>query len=163
MTGEKKQAATRYHRQALMTAADRLLTEFGYDGMNMNMLAKEAKYSKATVYVYFNSKDELVLALAVERLNTLKAEVALAVKSDLADDEKLSAIGGLLREFYNDDKVYFDFICTCSNPQIEGYDKMRRLIGEITDIAATVCPVETLKRKWYEFYGRIKTSHMFNA
>ena len=75
MTGEKKASATKYHRRALMTAADRLLTEHGYDGMNMNMLAKEANYSKATVYVYFESKDEIVRALAIDRMQRRERQV----------------------------------------------------------------------------------------
>ncbi len=86
MTGEKKASAVRYHRRALLEAADRLLTEFGYDGMNMNMLAKEANYSKATVYVYFESKDEIVRALCIERLKLMRRELALVLKSDADTD-----------------------------------------------------------------------------
>ena len=92
MTGEKKASATRYHRKTLLAAADRLLTEYGYDGMNMNLLSKEAGYSKATVYVYFESKDEIVRELCIERLGLARSEIALVLKSDLDKESKFAEI-----------------------------------------------------------------------
>ncbi|MCH5350616.1 MAG: TetR/AcrR family transcriptional regulator [Clostridiales bacterium] len=165
MTGEKKASAVRYHRRALMSAADRLLVEFGYDGMNMNMLAKEANYSKATVYVYFESKDEIVGALAAERLDLLQKELALVAKSDLTQDEKLKEVERVLAEFATEDKVYFDFVTSRVDASKEDTSAIEdELISRVNDMLGELLPIadrETLLNKWYAFYGKIKTAKLF--
>lgn len=157
MTEEKKAAAAKYHRRALMTAADRLLVELGYDGMNMNMLAREAKYSKATVYVYFESKDEIVCALAIERLKLLRGEIALVIKSDVALSDKLKELESVLREFATDDRVYFDFVTSPQPSTLRGAEELGRLILGIFDDLTALLPADELVTKWYAFYGKIKT------
>ena len=167
MSEEKKAAATRYHRKTLLEVADRLLTEHGYDGMNMNMLAKEANYSKATVYVYFSGKDEIVRLLCIDRLELLRREFSVILKNDAEPDEKLSAVRYALDEFASEDGVYFDFICSSvyASPVSESSDsekKLSALIGEIfTDLTALI-PADELKRKWYTYYGKYKTEKMFD-
>ncbi len=161
MTGEKKAAATKYHRKTLMTAADRLLVEFGYDGMNMNMLAKEAGYSKATVYVYFRSKDEIVGALCAERLELLRKELSLVTRSDLDAAEKLAEVGNVIKEFASEDGVYFDFVTERCGDGSEVSAALEECVNGIISDLGALAPVEELKRKWYELYGRIKTEKMF--
>lgn len=173
MSTEKKAAAAKYHKKALMTAADRLLVEHGYDGMNMNMLAKEANYSKATVYVYFRSKDEIVAALCVERLKILRGELALVVKSDLDTAAKLAEVGSVFDEFAAEDGTYFDFVAAraFTKPEPQGDDgageraalsELKALVSGIFDDLTALAPEDELKRMWYEFYGRKKTAAMFD-
>ncbi|MDE7464212.1 MAG: TetR/AcrR family transcriptional regulator [Clostridiales bacterium] len=166
MTGEKKAAATRYHRKALMTAADRLLVEYGYDGMNMNMLAKEADYSKATVYVYFRSKDELVCALAIERLKLMRREIALVLKNDFDINGKLDEVGNILTEFANEDSVYFDYVTARAFEDGEaptGTDELRALVKGIFTDLTVLTDADDLLGMWYTFYGKIKTKRMARA
>ena len=163
MTGEKKESATRYHRKTLLTAADRLLTEHGYDGMNMNLLAKEAGYSKATVYVYFESKDEIVRELCIERLTLARSEMALVLKSDLDKEGKFTEIKRLLDEFAEGDRTYFDFICASGDDTTDSDNAARlsTLVSDVLDDLTVLAPVEELKARWYAYYGRIKTQSLF--
>lgn len=166
MVGEKKASATKYHRKALMTAADRLLVEFGYHGMNMNMLAKEAKYSKATVYVYFRSKDEIVCALAIERLKLLRREIALVLKSDFEINEKLHEVENILTEFAKDDVVYFDYVTGKAFEEGEapkGTDELKALVADIFNDLTVLTDLDDLLSMWYAFYGRTKTARMAQA
>lgn len=165
MSEEKKAAVAKYHRRTLMTAADRLLVELGYDGMNMNLLSKEAGYSKATVYVYFESKDEIVCALAIERLKLLRGELALVVKSDVSQEEKLKEAESVFKEFATDDRVYFDFVSTRAfeTGEVKGTDELKELMrGIFTDLTALL-PAAELAEKWYAFYGKIKTESVLNG
>lgn len=162
MTGEKKASAVKYHRRALLEAADRLLTEHGYDGMNMNMLAKEADYSKATVYVYFESKDEIVRALCVERLTLMRRELALVVKSDADKAEKFAEVRQLLDELAAGDGVYFDFACEHGGSiDTDGARELNALIRGIFDDLTAIAPASELKDKWYRYYGEVKTKGLF--
>lgn len=166
MTGEKKASATKYHRKALMTAADRLLVEYGYDGMNMNMLAAEAKYSKATVYVYFRSKDEIVCALAIERLKLLRREIALVLKSDFDINGKFGEIENVLKEFAKDDVVYFDYVTEkafAPGEAPKGTEELQNLVKDIFKDLTVLTDIDDLLSMWYVFYGKIKTERMAQA
>ena len=166
MTEEKKAAVARYHRKTLMEVADRLLTELGYDGMNMNLLAKEAKYSKATVYVYFSSKDEIVRLLCIERLDLFRREIAVILKNNSDRDEKLAAVRYALDEFVREDGIYFDFICEsdyCS-PVSDASDSEKQLSALITGILgdlSALMPESDIKKAWYAYYGEYKIAKMF--
>lgn len=157
MSVEKKAAVAKYHRKALMTAADRLLVEHGYDGMNMNMLCKEAGYSKATVYVYFRSKDEIVEALALDRLSMLERELTLIAKNDFEKSEKLAEIKKLLDELVSEDGVYFRFICVHARSGSKLFDA----VGRIVDALEPIAPRDELLSKWYAYYGEVMTREMF--
>ena len=157
MSEEKKAAVAKYHRKTMLAAADRLLVEHGYDGMNMNMLCKEAGYSKATVYVYFKSKDEIVECLALDRLLLFEKEAALVAKNDFEKHEKLTELKKMLDEFVHEDGVYFDFICTHAT---EG--KLFDAVNRIVDSLETVAPRDEILKLWYAYYGELKTKAMFN-
>jgi AcrR family transcriptional regulator len=68
-------------RPALLDAAERLLLRYGYRRMTVDDLAREAGIGKGTVYLHFDSKEEVALAVVnrwsdrvFERLRTLAAE-----------------------------------------------------------------------------------------
>lgn len=50
-------------RQFILATADQLLRREGFDFFTMNKLAKEADLAKGTLYLYFATREELVLAL----------------------------------------------------------------------------------------------------
>ena len=58
----KKQALTEFHRGSILAAAERLFTEKGTEKTTMDDIAREAEYSKATLYVYFQSKEEIIFS-----------------------------------------------------------------------------------------------------
>ncbi|MDE6401199.1 MAG: TetR/AcrR family transcriptional regulator [Clostridiales bacterium] len=166
MSEEKKAAVARYHRKTLLDAADRLLMQFGYDGMNMNMLAKEAGYSKATVYVYLSSKDEIVRLLCIERLKLLRKEFSVILKNDITTDEKFEEIRSVLDEFAVEDRTYFDFICASVyvDELSDASDSEKELSALVNGIFADLTALadrDELKKLWYAYYGRIKTEKMF--
>jgi AcrR family transcriptional regulator len=68
-------------RPALLDAAERLLMRFGYRRMTVDDLAREAGIGKGTVYLHFDSKEEVALAVVnrwservFDRLRVLAAE-----------------------------------------------------------------------------------------
>lgn len=166
MSEEKKAAATRYHVKTLLETADRLFMQYGYDGMNMNMLAKEAGYSKATVYVYLKSKDEIVRLLCIERLKLLRKEFSVILKNGADKDDMFSAVRDVLDEFAAEDGTYFDFICgtTFVDEVSDASDSEKELSALVNGILAdlsALAPADELKRKWYEYYGMKKTAKLF--
>jgi AcrR family transcriptional regulator len=55
----------------LLEAAGRLFLELPYDAVSTDAIAREAKVSKATLYVYFSSKEKLFATLVCGRCTTI--------------------------------------------------------------------------------------------
>ena len=58
--------AKRERRQFIVTTADQLLRREGFDAFTMNKLAAAADLAKGTLYLYFATREELVLALYID-------------------------------------------------------------------------------------------------
>lgn len=55
--------AKRRRRQTILTTADQLLRADGYDALTMNKLSQACGLAKGTLYLYFATREELLLAL----------------------------------------------------------------------------------------------------
>jgi len=62
----KLRSKSKVKRQQILAAATHLFTDNGYTATSMDLIAKQAKVSKQTVYSHFGSKDEL-FAAAIEQ------------------------------------------------------------------------------------------------
>ena len=67
--GRRKKEPRSVHRENIMSAASALFMERGISATSMDDIAKAAGYSKATLYVYFENKEEIVGILV---LNSMK-------------------------------------------------------------------------------------------
>ena len=55
--------AKRERRQFILSTADQLLRRDGFDAFTMNKLAAAADLAKGTLYLYFATREELVLVI----------------------------------------------------------------------------------------------------
>lgn len=62
---ERKKRAWEERDRLILETADRLLLDHGYLGLNLDQLAKKIEYSKATIYNHYESKEDLMMAVAV--------------------------------------------------------------------------------------------------
>ncbi len=69
-------AEKRAKRQEIIDAAARLFGKGVYSAITMSSIAREAGVAKGTVYLYFRTKEELFLALLVDRLHGWFGEYA---------------------------------------------------------------------------------------
>jgi len=79
-------------RLALLDAAAKLFEQQGFDKVSLNAIARAANISKANIYRYFESREELFLHLLLEDfdewLNLLERELAPLTGSE--DDEAVA-------------------------------------------------------------------------
>ena len=68
---ERRQREKRERRASIVDAAEAVFLRKGLTLATMDEIAAEAEVSKGTLYLYFDSKDELYLALAVRSLGEL--------------------------------------------------------------------------------------------
>lgn len=77
----KKQALAEFHRGTILAAAERLFAEKGIEKTTMDDIAREAEYSKATLYVYFQSKEEITQAIMLNSMALLHRRLRAASES----------------------------------------------------------------------------------
>ena len=75
----KKERLSEFNRGNILSVAKRLFLEKGIAQTTMDDIAKEADYSKSTVYVYFKSKDEIYNHIILEHFEILKAAICNAL------------------------------------------------------------------------------------
>lgn len=62
-------------RNTLLDAAMRVFADKGYHAASMSKVAKEAGVAKGTLYIYFDSKDELTIAIVERHLAEISKQI----------------------------------------------------------------------------------------
>jgi len=82
-------------RARIIAAAKVCMAESGADKLRMEHVAREADCSRATLYRYFGSKDEILLTIAMDNFQRINAEVDEEVRE--VYDVRLKLVIGLAR------------------------------------------------------------------
>jgi AcrR family transcriptional regulator len=88
MTGARARSpnAKRARRHFILTTAEQILRSDGFDAFTMNSLATTTGLAKGTLYLYFSSREELVLALYIHLNDEWVDRFLLAEKANLPPD-----------------------------------------------------------------------------
>jgi AcrR family transcriptional regulator len=78
--------AKRARRQSILTTAERILRSDGFDAFTMNSLATTTGLAKGTLYLYFSSREELVLELYLHLNDDWVDRFLLAEKASIPPD-----------------------------------------------------------------------------
>ncbi|PSH54501.1 TetR family transcriptional regulator [Phyllobacterium brassicacearum] len=92
-------------RQQILEGANRVFSQMGFDAASMNDITREAGVSKGTIYVYFDSKEELFLELCNHFREILFADIYHALESDGDLREALIEFGVALAGVITSDVV----------------------------------------------------------
>lgn len=116
-------------RNSIVDIAETMFVNNGYDETSMDQIAYEAGLTKATVYNYFESKND-ILAAVLGRHYDRMYETILAVSE--ADEEGLNIIGNAYLSFINEYPVQSEMLdsgkCVSINKRIiEKEDKSQQL------------------------------------
>jgi TetR/AcrR family fatty acid metabolism transcriptional regulator len=79
-------AATGDKRERILDAAERIFARHGFFHARVSEIAKEAGVADGTIYLYFKSKDDLLITLFESRMERVTADLAEAVGRVPASD-----------------------------------------------------------------------------
>ncbi|MCR5195858.1 MAG: TetR/AcrR family transcriptional regulator [Pseudobutyrivibrio sp.] len=99
-----------FHRDNIANAAEKLFSINGIEKTSMDQIAKEADYSKSTIYVYFKNKEEIVLYLVLKGMNEINTSIEEVVDDKTAgtsDVQKYYQICHILAELYEKSPFVF--------------------------------------------------------
>lgn len=111
-------AAEPDRRQRLINAARELFFTRGYDATRMIDVANGAGFSKRTVYLEFESKDELFATICEEGLDILSGWLVGALDPPTNTVETLRRIGKAYLRFWREHHEYFRLLFSRANDDI---------------------------------------------
>jgi AcrR family transcriptional regulator len=114
---ERKEKEKQIRRNDIIDAAEKVIFSKGYDLATMDDIAKEAEFSKRTVYIYFNSKEQLYFEIMVRGYKILIEMIETSVKDAECKNslDKIKQIGRVLYNFNNEYPDYFKAIMSYEN------------------------------------------------
>lgn len=118
--GRRKKEPRSVHRENIVSAASALFMEKGIASSSMDDIAKAAGYSKATLYVYFKNKEEIVSILALNSMKTLYDEICCALKQQETTKAKYHCICRGLVRYQEKFPFYFKMVLDSLNIDFEG-------------------------------------------
>ena len=62
---DRKRQEKEIRRKDIVDAAERVFFSKGFENASMDEVAKEAEFSKRTVYIYFNSKEQIYFEIMI--------------------------------------------------------------------------------------------------
>src|SRR5688572_27447159 len=78
-------------RERILSAAERIFARHGFFAAKVSDVAKEAGVADGTIYLYFKSKDDLLISLFERRMQQVNTTLRTAVESVASPRAQLSA------------------------------------------------------------------------
>ncbi|MGN0482576.1 MAG: TetR/AcrR family transcriptional regulator [Lachnospiraceae bacterium] len=103
----RKKEPQSVHRKHIAEAAEQLFFEKGIEQTSMSEIAAKAGYSKATLYVYFKNKEELIGVLVLESMQKLYDYIEQAIAQNNSTKERYQAIAWSLVKYQSEYPLYF--------------------------------------------------------
>jgi AcrR family transcriptional regulator len=99
---ERKEREKQQRREEIILAAEKVFFSKGFDKSTMDHIADKAELSKGTLYLYFNSKEDLHMAVARKAIGLLNEKTTKAAIHGSNAFEKLGLMGRACVEFSRD-------------------------------------------------------------
>ena len=113
--------------KAIFDAAIRLITANGFADTSMSKIAKEADVSPATIYVYFENKEDMLNKTYTHVKREMGAELAKGLEPELSVAEAFKVIWHNFQRYAMSNSVKFSFTEQFANSPL--VDKVRKEEG----------------------------------
>ena len=117
--GRRKKEPRSVHRENIVSAASALFMERGIAATSMDDIAKAAGYSKTTLYVYFENKEEIVGILALNSMKKLYDYISSALIQHETTKARYDFICRGLVQYQEEFPFYFKMVLDKININFE--------------------------------------------
>ncbi len=104
---DRREREKEQRRNDIINAAEKLFFSKGYDDVSMNDIANAVELSKATLYLYFDNKEELFFAIVLRGTLVLNSTIKEEVNKAESGIDKVSRFR---KAYYDFTKNYPDYI-----------------------------------------------------
>lgn len=120
--GRRKKEPRNVHRENIVSAASVLFMEKGIAAASMDDIAKAAGYSKATLYVYFENKEEIVSILVLNSMKKLYGYISSALIQHETTKARYDFICRGLVQYQEEFPFYFKMVLDKIDIDFESQD-----------------------------------------
>lgn len=105
---ERREREKQNRRELILNAAVQVYLRDGYHAATVDKIAQEAEVSRATVYLYFRTRDEIYVHAVTQYMRNLGDSLKkLEQNYDPAKHDLLHELFGVFKEFYRKDPTLF--------------------------------------------------------
>jgi TetR/AcrR family transcriptional regulator len=106
---ERKEREKEQRRNLIIDAAERIFFKKGLENSTMDDVAAAAELSKGTLYLYFKSKEDIQLAIAMRGSDILKEMMQKRLSDNKTGHENLLELAEISIDFSSRHKHYYEF------------------------------------------------------
>lgn len=137
MKVSKKEALAKFHRDNIIRASEKLFLKNGIENTSMDDIAREAGYSKATLYVYFKNKDEIIGAITLLGMKMFLDHVRKCISEQKDFRAQYFALCYALVDFKNEHPFHFDSVFAEINVDLE-LEETPKVYHEIYEVGEEI-------------------------
>ena len=119
----KRKIGQRDHLTQVLQAAEKLFAKRGFYPTTIDDIAKEAKLAKGTIYLYFDSKEDLFFSAIERKLDALLSKIEKAVKEPGSAWQRINTTIGIHLKFMEENKDFFKIMQSFSEQLREKLEK----------------------------------------
>ncbi|NMB66002.1 MAG: TetR/AcrR family transcriptional regulator [Spirochaetes bacterium] len=98
----RREREKKTREEDIINAAEKIFTIMGYNAASMAEIAKEAQFTRKTVYQYFTDKEDLYFAVIIRGFKRLLCYFQEEIKNGNTGFEKLKCLSSAYYRFYQD-------------------------------------------------------------
>jgi AcrR family transcriptional regulator len=140
---ERKEREKERRREEILDAAQRVFFDKGLNAATMDEISLAAELSKATIYLHFDSKEDLYLAVTMRGLRILHGTFNEIITNEPSVVMALHRIEKAYLEFFNTHRSYYRMMTFYQTPQLH---------KQVSDAMMAACG-EEINRYWEMFIG----------
>lgn len=126
---ERRERDRERRKKEIVDAAEKVFFKNGFENSSVEKVAEDAELSKATLYLYFNSKEELYYAVCQRAEGKLYEQVDKAIKKADDTSTKIKAFLNAFVEFQQKHPDHFDALFYLQTHPF-GFDPNHELVIE---------------------------------
>jgi AcrR family transcriptional regulator len=130
---EWKEREKAQRREEIVNIAENLFIASGYDGVTMEVVARQAGLAIGTLYLYFKNKESLFSAVVVRRVAEFNRQLRESANKGSNGAEKIYATGEALHEFYKKyPEIFRMFVLDMQSSGFSGDDENTRELAKLS-------------------------------
>lgn len=109
---KRKDREKEIRRNTILKVARKLFFKRGYRNVTVECIAEKAELSKGSIYLYFNSKEELCTYILLDDINKFQGIIKQLFENDQSASELLVNFSSIYIEFFLRDPELFRILIT---------------------------------------------------
>lgn len=103
----KRKIRQKDHRIQILEAAEKIFAKKGFYTTTMEEVAKEARLAKGTIYLYFESKEDLFFEVIERKLDILLGKIEEELQQSNSPSQKIKKVIGIHLKFLEENEDFF--------------------------------------------------------